>query len=242
MLPGVEPGKFQESTSALKPFAIGVTVFFLAISANWLSRSFLSSRWEILGDFLLAAAAVLIVLWYERLRSRALLQRLSIVEEMNHRVCETLQGVICAASAQDNENLATTVRDAIGQIEWVLKQGLPEAKETHMGVTIFFVVLSANWLSRKVLANRWEILGDYILAAVAGAIVLWYERLRSRGLFQRLVIVEEVNRDVRNTLHGVICAASAQEDENLVALVRDSVRQIDWALKEVLPETKQPAA
>ena len=69
--------------------------------------------------------------------------------------------------------------------------------------------------------------------------MLWYERLRTRALLQRLVIIREMNHHVRNALQVVIYAAAAHKNDDLAEQVREAVRRIDWALKEVLPELKE---
>ena len=83
-----------------------------------------------------------------------------------------------------------------------------------------------------------KILDNLILAVVSGAIVLWYERRITRATLQRLLIIREMNHHVRNALQVVTYAASTQKDEHLATVVRDAVRRIDRALKEVLPRTK----
>jgi hypothetical protein len=108
-----------------------------------------------------------------------------------------------------------------------------------VGVSVFLLGLCANWLSQNVLPSRWHILDDLLLGVIAGVIVLWYERLKTRALLQRLLIIREMNHHVRNALQVVIYAASAHKDEDLAEQVRDAVRRIDWALKEVLPELKE---
>jgi hypothetical protein len=108
-----------------------------------------------------------------------------------------------------------------------------------VGAIVFILGLSANWLSENVLASRWRILDDLLLGVTAGFIVFWYERLRTRALLQRLLIIREMNHHIRNALQVVIYAASAHHDDGLAEQVREAVRRIDWALKEVLPELKE---
>jgi hypothetical protein len=131
MLPRVDPLTPHRSATALKPFAIGVIVFALGASVNWLDRNLLTANWQILDDLLLAAVAGAIVLWYERLRTRALLQRLLIIREMNHHVRNALQVVIYAASEHKDEHLAELLRDAVQRIDWALKEVLPETEESR---------------------------------------------------------------------------------------------------------------
>jgi hypothetical protein len=126
-----ESGISYRTTSGLRPFAVGGIVFILGLSANWLSQTVLPSRWHTIDDLLLGVVAGLIVLWYERLRTRALLQRLIVIREMNHHVRNALQVVIYAASAHKDEELADQVRDAVRRIDWALKEVLPELKEEH---------------------------------------------------------------------------------------------------------------
>ena len=124
MVQRIEPAKFP-STGVLKPFGIGVSLFILGVSSDWLSRNFLDTSWKILDDLVLAGTAGGIVLWYERLRTRALLQRLLLVSEMNHHVRNALQAVIYAAAVQKDEQLSTIVRDAVERIDWALREVLP---------------------------------------------------------------------------------------------------------------------
>ena len=126
-----KPAFPYQTTSVLRPFAVGALVFVMGLLANWLSQNVLPSRWHILDDLLLGVTAGFIVLWYERLRTRALLQRLLIIREMNHHVRNALQVVIYAASAHKDEDLAEQVRDAVRRIDWALKEVLPELKEKH---------------------------------------------------------------------------------------------------------------
>jgi hypothetical protein len=131
MLPRVEPLRPDRSATALKSFAVGVVVFAMGVLANWLSRDVLTAKWQILDDLLLAGVAGVIVLWYERLRTRALLQRLLIIREMNHHVRNALQVVIYAASEHKDEHLAGLLRDAVERIDWALKEVLPETEESR---------------------------------------------------------------------------------------------------------------
>jgi len=106
-----------------------------------------------------------------------------------------------------------------------------------VGVAVFALGVSANWLNENVLISEWKTLDDFILAIVSGAIVLWYERRITRVVLQRLLIVRAMNHHVRNALQVVTYAASTQKDAHLATVVRDAVGRIDWALKEILPKT-----
>jgi hypothetical protein len=66
-------GRRWETLGSLKPFAIGVALFVLSLSADWICRRFLGGRRRILIDFVLGVVAGLIALLYEQLRTRHLL-------------------------------------------------------------------------------------------------------------------------------------------------------------------------
>lgn len=79
-------------------------------------------------------------------------------------------------------------------------------------------------------------LGNGVLSIFAGLIVLWYERLRTHELRQRLIMAREINHQVRNELQTLVYAALVQQDEHLGTIIRSAVERIDWTLKEVLTE------
>lgn len=47
------------------------------------------------------------------------------------------------------------------------------------------------------------LLDAFVLAVAAGSIALWYERLRMRDIFEKLIVVREMNHHVRNALQVV---------------------------------------
>jgi hypothetical protein len=135
-----------------------------------------------------------------------------------------------------------------GEIEWVdkmlqraeparLKQTAGVLKSFAVGIVAFSLGTLADWLSRDVLHGAWRILDDIVLSIFAGLIVLWYERLRTRELRQRIITARQINHHVRNELQTVVYAAEVQKDERLGTIVRNTMERIDWTLKEVLTET-----
>ena len=118
-----------------------------------------------------------------------------------------------------------------------LKSTVGLLKSLAVGVAAFLLGVAADQLSR-VLHGPFGILDDIVLATLSGLIVLWYERLRTRDLRQRLIMARQINHQVRDELQTVVVSAAAQKkDEYLGAIVRRAMERIDGALKEVLTET-----
>ena len=118
-----------------------------------------------------------------------------------------------------------------------LKRNIGVLKSFAVGIVAFGLGILADWLSRDVLHGMWMMLGNGVLSIFAGLIVLWYERLRTHELRQRLIMAREINHQVRNELQTLMYAALVQKDEHLGTIIRSAVERIDWTLKEVLTET-----
>ena len=103
MLQGVEPAKLK-STSVLKSLAVGVAAYLLGVAAAQLNRV-LHGPLGMLDDIVLATFAGLIVLWYERLRTRDLRQRLIMARQINHQVRDELQTVVVSAAVQKKTSI-----------------------------------------------------------------------------------------------------------------------------------------
>lgn len=135
-------GVSLSATIAAKPFAIGVGLFLFGVSSDWLCRNLIGGRFRVLDDFVLGVVAGLVALSCERFRTREFLKRIIIVREMNHHVRNALQVVTFAAWTQQDEHLATTVRDAVARIDWALKEVLtgngadrPKGEDTRLPET-----------------------------------------------------------------------------------------------------------
>ena len=118
-----------------------------------------------------------------------------------------------------------------------LKSTVGLLKSLAVGVVAFLLGVAADQLNR-VIHGPLGILDDIVLAIFAGLIVLWYERLRTRDLRQRLIMARQINHQVRDELQTVVVASAAQEDEHLGTIVRRAMDRIDGSLREVLTETE----
>lgn len=84
---------------------------------------------------------------------------------------------------------------------------------------------------------------DNIAAAVLlGVVVFFYERRRERELVKKLQIIEMMNHHVRNALQPIMYVPYSQDQQQQLTAIRDAVRRIDWALREILPGEREQAA
>ena len=125
MLQTAKPAKLKSTVGVLKSLAVGLAAFLLGVAADRLNRV-LHGPLGILDDLVLAIFAGLIVLWYERVRTRELRQRLIMARQLTHQVRNELQTVVLAAAAQKDEHLDTIVHNAIDRIDGILKEVLTE--------------------------------------------------------------------------------------------------------------------
>ncbi len=117
MLQGVGPAKLRSTVGVLKSLAVGVAAFLLGVAADQLNRV-IHGPFGKLDDIVLATFAALIVLWYERLRTRDLRQRLIMARQINHQVRDELQTVVVSAEMQKkDEHLGAIVRQAMARID-----------------------------------------------------------------------------------------------------------------------------
>lgn len=94
--------------------------------------------WSLWADNIAAALLLgLVVFFYERRRERELVQKLQVIELMNHHVRNALQPVMYLPYSQDQEMQLNTIRDAVHRIDWALREILPghEMEETMSPTT-----------------------------------------------------------------------------------------------------------
>ncbi len=56
----------------------------------------------------------------------------------------------------------------------------------------------------------------------------------------RLRTIREMNHHIRNALQVISYWVTGEEDQQEVRMLRDSVERIEWALRDVLPQTVDP--
>ena len=73
-------------------------------------------------DLIIGASTGLVVFLYEQRRNRFLLDRLRIIQEVNHHVRNALQVISSVTDRHEDEQLRTMVRDSSERIQWVLRE------------------------------------------------------------------------------------------------------------------------
>ncbi len=82
-------------------------------------------------------------------------------------------------------------------------------------------------------------ISDAVGAIVAGVLVfriLQYERDRRQLVRERLQVIADMNHHVRNALQVISLSAYSSADQQQLVAVQESVRRIQWALREILPK------
>ncbi|MCU1306402.1 MAG: hypothetical protein JWN45_1097 [Acidobacteriaceae bacterium] len=76
---------------------------------------------------------------------------------------------------------------------------------------------------------------DVVSAAMVIFLIITYERRRRRRIRERLEVIQLMNHHVRNALQVIALSPHSHEREENVAMIRESVARIEWALREILP-------
>jgi hypothetical protein len=104
------------------------------------------------------------------------------------------------------------------------------------GVVILAFLLLADELSLHYgLGGRQRALDDLCGAVIAGLLAYRYERSRSRYLTEKLKTIELMNHHVRNALQVIVDSVYVHGHKQQLAEIHNSVKRIDWALREILP-------
>jgi hypothetical protein len=119
------------------------------------------------------------------------------------------------------------------QIDSPLRPGL---QALLYGTLVLALLISADEISVHYgLRESQRVIDDLIGALIAGLLIYRHERNRSRLLQEKLQTIELMNHHVRNALQPIIDSAYLQDHSQHVEVIRQSVRRIDWALREILP-------
>ena len=95
-----------------------------------------------------------------------------------------------------------------------------------LGIAVDRLVAVSGWLAG---------LDDAAAAIAVGLLIYLFERHRERMLLERLQTIALMNHHVRNALQPVMYLPYSQDQELQMNTVRDAVKRIDWALREILP-------
>ena len=104
---------------AFSSFALGAAIDAIARQAG-------ASGWSLWTDDLVGAVVLgLVVFLYEQRRESELVQKLKVIELMNHHVRNALQPIMYLPYSQDQQLQLNTIRDAVHRIDWALREILP---------------------------------------------------------------------------------------------------------------------
>lgn len=113
--------------AALVAFFVGSSTFLLGVMVTVISDYFFKGTYfsAFFDDFVIALCTALVVFVYERRRNRYLIERLRIIEEMNHHVRNALQAVSFSMYSSTDSKLRELLRKSSDRIEWALYEILP---------------------------------------------------------------------------------------------------------------------
>jgi nitrate reductase NapAB chaperone NapD len=78
-------------------------------------------------------------------------------------------------------------------------------------------------------------LDNFSTGVLAALLVFAYEQKRYQTAMDKLRVIAEMNHHVRNALQGIVGCRVYSEQDRQVQLIVQSVKRIEWALREVLP-------
>ena len=83
---------------------------------------------------------------------------------------------------------------------------------------------------------------DSLMGLACGALLyklLLSERARHQQVIARLRMIAEINHHIRNALDRIELTAHVTHNQQLIADIDGGVERIQWALRELLPETDE---
>lgn len=75
---------------------------------------------------------------------------------------------------------------------------------------------------------------DIVIGVVAAMLVFMYEQRQHAALLNKIRVIAAMNHHVRNALQTISYVPYA-EQEKQIKMIRESVKRIQWALREILP-------
>lgn len=112
-----------------------------------------------------------------------------------------------------------------------------------LGFAIFVLgVLLEKIVDRYGITGLSALLDDVLIGVLAGLVVFTYEQWRYRAMLEKLRVIAAMNHHVRNALQAIMYVPYTSEQMEQARVIQDSVKRIDWALREVLPANSVDAA
>ena len=102
-------------------------------------------------------------------------------------------------------------------------------------LVLLFLVFTDQLSAYYGLAESQRILDDCCGGIIAGLLIYRIEYNRTKYLTEKLKTIEMMNHHVRNALQVILDSVYLHGHSEQLAEIQDSVKRIDWALREILP-------
>jgi hypothetical protein len=104
------------------------------------------------------------------------------------------------------------------------------------GVVLFTAAGLDFLLERRTRSFLGNIDASAVVAAVVAALLfyrmLWQERERRKAIRRRIETIRDMNHHIRNAVQALTSYIPQNEETS----IDDSLRRVDWALREILPK------
>jgi hypothetical protein len=112
----------------------------------------------------------------------------------------------------------------------------PALRATMYGALVLLFLVFTDQLSAYYgLAESQRILDDSCGGIIAGLLIYRIEYNRAKYLTEKLKTIEMMNHHVRNALQVIVDSVYLHGHSEQLAEIQNSVKRIDWALREILP-------
>ena len=111
-----------------------------------------------------------------------------------------------------------------------------------VGIGMFVAVYVVDiWLAAEGLHAESTWVDNVLLGVIAAAMAFLLQKHQERELRRQqrnAAIIEQMNHHIRNALQVIVARASLdQRDTPELVQINDAVARIDWALREILPQS-----
>ena len=112
----------------------------------------------------------------------------------------------------------------------------PAMRAAFYGALVLVFLVFTDQLSAYYgLAESQRILDDSCGGIIAGLLIYRIEYNRAKYLTEKLKTIELMNHHVRNALQVIVDSVYLHGHSEQLAEIQNSVKRIDWALREILP-------
>lgn len=112
----------------------------------------------------------------------------------------------------------------------------PAVRAAFYGALVLVFLVFTDQLSAYYgLAESQRILDDSCGGIIAGLLIYRIEYNRAKYLTEKLKTIELMNHHVRNALQVIVDSVYLHGHSEQLAEIQNSVKRIDWALREILP-------